>query len=63
MEWASRITTIAAEMAVPPVLGYLLDQRLGTKPLFAALGGIFGLAGGMWSLLQLTKPKPPEQDP
>jgi F0F1-type ATP synthase assembly protein I len=57
MQWASRIATIAAEMAAPPLLGYLLDQRLGTLAVFTAVGGILGLASGIWSLVRIANPR------
>ena len=58
MEWASRITAIAATMVVPIVAGYWLDQRLGSRVVFTALGGIVGLAIGLWSLIQIAQPPP-----
>jgi hypothetical protein len=63
MEMASRVTAIAAQMVVPPVLGHWLDGRLGTDVLFAAVGAIFGLASGIWSLIQITKTKPSKRKP
>ena len=29
-------------------LGYLLDGRLGTSPILTIIGGILGMAVGMW---------------
>ncbi len=52
---ASRITGIAAEMAVPPLLGYWADQKLGTKVLLLVVGAALGFTLGLWQLLQLTK--------
>ncbi len=52
---ASRITGIAAEMAIPPLLGYWADQKLGTKLLLLIVGMVIGFALGLWQLLQLTK--------
>lgn len=40
--------TISAEMVVPGLLGYLLDQYLGTRVLFLFLG--FALGGVLASL-------------
>lgn len=48
-------TTVSAEMVVPLFLGYWVDQRLGTKVVFALLGGAAGLSVGIWSLIRLTK--------
>jgi F0F1-type ATP synthase assembly protein I len=55
MEWVTRITTISLEMVLPGVMGYWIDQRLGTKALFLLIGLSFGLVGGMWQLIKLTK--------
>jgi hypothetical protein len=55
MAMASRITGIAAEMALPPLLGYWADQKLGTKILLLVVGVILGFTLGLWQLLQLTK--------
>lgn len=51
-EWAARVMTIALEMVVPGLLGYWLDQRLGTRVLFLLLG--FAL-GSVLSGLALAK--------
>jgi F0F1-type ATP synthase assembly protein I len=53
-EWTSQVTTVAAEMALPPLGGYFLDQWLGTKAVFLILGALFGLALGFWHLLKLA---------
>jgi F0F1-type ATP synthase assembly protein I len=64
LEWASRITTVAFEMVIPGLLGYWLDRRLGTLPLFLALGSLFGFVTGFLSLLRMTRPaKPERRDP
>jgi ATP synthase protein I len=55
MEWVTRITTIALEMAVPTAIGYWIDQHLGTKILFLILAALFGFTAGMWHLLKLAK--------
>ena len=33
-------------------LGYLLDARLGTSPVFALLLGVLGFAGGMFEVIR-----------
>jgi hypothetical protein len=55
MEWVSIITTTSLEMVLPGVIGYWIDLKLGTKLLFLTLGIIFGVVGGMWQLIKLTK--------
>lgn len=51
-EWSATITTIALEMVVPGLVGYWLDQRLGTHVVFLLLG--FAL-GGTLAALALAK--------
>jgi F0F1-type ATP synthase assembly protein I len=68
MEWTSRVTTISLEMVLPGLLGYWLDQRLGTRIVFLVLGAILGLGMGMWHLIKLTeapadKDVPPQDSP
>ena len=62
VEWASRVTTIAMEMVVPPVLGLWADHKLGTPFIFVAIGAVLGFCTGMLSLVQLVRafsqPKP-----
>jgi ATP synthase protein I len=55
MQWVSRITSISMEMVLPGVLGYFVDQWLGTKLVFLILGLILGFVGGIWQLIKLTK--------
>lgn len=47
-EWSATIMTISLEMVVPGLLGYWLDQRLGTRVLFLLLG--FAVGGVLASL-------------
>lgn len=51
-EWAATAMTISAEMVVPGLLGYWLDQRLGTRVLFLFVG--FAL-GGMLATMSLMR--------
>lgn len=51
-QWSATIMTISAEMVVPGLLGYWLDQRLGTRALFLLIG--FGV-GGTLATLQLIR--------
>ena len=46
-EWSATVMTISAEMVVPGLMGYWLDQRLGTRALFLLVGFAIGgtLAG------------------
>ena len=47
--------TIAIEMVVPILVGVWIDRRLGTKGLFAILGGVMGMTVGIWSLMRLVE--------
>jgi len=53
--WASQVTGIGLEMAVPPVLGLWIDRKLGTGFAFAALGAILGLYVALRNLLRLAQ--------
>jgi hypothetical protein len=44
-EWSATVMTISAEMVVPGLLGYWLDQQLGTRALFLLLGFA---SGALW---------------
>jgi len=55
--WASRITSVALEMVLPGVLGYWLDQKLGTVMVFLVLGVILGMVGGLTHLVRMTQPQ------
>jgi len=54
IQWASRITTISAEMVVPGLLGFRLDDLLGTGFL-ALIGFGVGVAVGIWHLTLIAK--------
>jgi F0F1-type ATP synthase assembly protein I len=58
MEWSSRVTGIALEMVLPALVGFWLDQRLGTRMVFLMLGAAVGFAAGMWQLIKLAKSPP-----
>ena len=61
--WTSRVTTISLEMVVPTLIGYWLDQRLGTRVLFLTLGAILGFVTALRSLLRLGTPSRPSDPP
>jgi len=60
LQWTSRITTIALEMAVPGVIGYWLDGRLGTGRVLLLLGVALGFVTGIMSLVRLAHQPPPD---
>jgi hypothetical protein len=51
-EWSATIMVISAEMVVPGLAGYWLDQRLGTRAVFLVLGFA---AGGILATLALVR--------
>jgi F0F1-type ATP synthase assembly protein I len=42
-------------MAIPGILGHLLDRWLGTWFLFLAIGGMLGFFVGLFSLIRLAE--------
>jgi F0F1-type ATP synthase assembly protein I len=47
--WA--LSQIGAEMIVPIVLGWWLDDRWGTAPWLVIVGGVLGFGGGLLHLM------------
>jgi F0F1-type ATP synthase assembly protein I len=55
LQWATAITTIGFEMALPPLFGAWADRRFGTGPLWTILLAILGFVVAMRHLWQLAK--------
>jgi F0F1-type ATP synthase assembly protein I len=55
MEWASRISTVGLEFAVPPLLGVLLDRWAGTSPAALLVGAVLGFGVGMMHILRIAR--------
>lgn len=55
LEWSATIMTISAEMVVPGLLGYWLDQRLGTRVLFLLVGFAVGGTLATLALVRIAK--------
>jgi hypothetical protein len=55
MQWVHQITSIALEMALPPLLGYFADERWKTGPWLVIVGGVLGFSVAMLQLLKLAK--------
>lgn len=55
MDWAARVSTVGFEFAVPPLLGALLDRRLGTSPVALLIGAVLGFAVGMMHILRFAR--------
>ena len=58
VEWASRVSTIGLEFALPPLAGAYVDQRAGTSPWLTLLGVFLGFAMGMWHILRIAREAP-----
>ncbi len=54
-EWAATAMTISGEMVLPGLLGYLLDQYLGTRVLFLFIGFALGGLLATLSLMRIAK--------
>lgn len=55
VEWASRVSTIGLEFALPPLAGAYCDQRAGTSPWLTLLGVLLGFVVGMWHILRIAR--------
>lgn len=55
MYWASRISSIGFQMAVPPLAGWWVDGRWGTAPWLLIVGAGFGFLSGMLAILKLSR--------
>lgn len=54
MYWASRISNIGFQMAVPPLAGWWADSKWGTAPWLLIVGAGFGFLSGMLAILKLS---------
>ncbi|MBW3599106.1 MAG: AtpZ/AtpI family protein [Planctomycetes bacterium] len=64
--WAWRVMIIGLEMVVPGLVGYWIDQRLGTKAVFTVGGFVLGMALGFWHLIKIAggpPAAPPSEKP
>ncbi len=55
VRWATRVTSIGLEFALPALLGGYLDRRLGTGSLLTILGAVFGFLAGMVHLMAIAR--------
>ena len=53
--WASRVTTLGLEFALPAWGGYWLDGKLRTAPWCVLLGAVLGFTVGLLHLLRIAK--------
>ncbi len=54
-EWAGTVMTISLEMVVPGLVGYWIDQRLGTRVLFLLMGFALGGFLATLALMRIAK--------
>ena len=55
VRWATRVTSIGLEFALPAMLGGYLDRRWGTGSLLTIAGAIFGFVAGMVHTLAIAR--------
>lgn len=55
LQWASAVTSIGLEMALPALLGAWLDSRYGTGPLWTVLFSTLGFFAAMLHLWNMAK--------
>ena len=55
VRWATRVTSIGLEFALPALLGGYLDRRWGTGSTLTILGALFGFVAGMVHLLAIAR--------
>ena len=58
MQWASRVTTVGLEFALPPLMGVGLDRWWHTSPLATVVGAVLGFAVGMMHILRIAREGP-----
>jgi ATP synthase protein I len=62
-EWASRVTTVGLEFALPPLLGYRIGRWLGCIPALTVVGAVLGFVVGMMHVLRIAREGPGGQTP
>lgn len=55
IEWASRVSTVGLEFALPPLVGWYADNRAGTLPWLTLLGVLLGFGTGMTHILRIAR--------
>lgn len=65
VRWASRVTALGLEAALPALLGQYLDRRWGTGSVLTIAGSVFGFVAFMVHVLAIgresTKEMPPRR--
>lgn len=55
LQWATAITTIGLEIALPTLGGAWLDNRYGTKPVWTVVLAVLGMIVAMRHLWDMSK--------
>jgi ATP synthase protein I len=55
LQWATTITTIGLEMALPALGGWWLDRRFGTEPIWTVILALLGVTVAMRHLWDIAK--------
>ena len=55
MVWATRISSLGMELALPILGGFWLDRQWGTKPCFFLVGALLGISVFTMSVLRLSR--------
>ena len=55
IRWASRVSTVGLEFALPPFAGLYLDRLWKCSPTLTIVGAFLGFAVGMAHLLQIAR--------
>lgn len=55
LQWATTITTIGFEMALPTLAGWWLDQKFETKPVWTIVLAVLGIIVAMRHLWEISK--------
>lgn len=58
MMWASQISTLGIEMALPILGGYYLDRRWNSSPVCILIGVVLGFGIGLYLIIKITQRKP-----
>lgn len=53
--WATRVSSVGLEFAVPALAGWWLDSLWGLRPVGVIAGATLGFAIGMLHLLKISK--------